>query len=34
LTEITSGLDGEETIAVTNSFLLKAELLKGAGDED
>jgi cobalt-zinc-cadmium efflux system membrane fusion protein len=32
--EIRSGLKAGETIATTNAFLLKAELGKGAGEEE
>jgi membrane fusion protein, heavy metal efflux system len=32
-TEVVSGLRPDETIAVSNTFLLKAEMLKGAGEE-
>lgn len=32
--EVASGLQAGETIAVINTFLLKAEMLKGAPDED
>jgi cobalt-zinc-cadmium efflux system membrane fusion protein len=32
--EVASGLEAGEAVAVANSFVLKAELLKGAGDED
>ena len=32
-TEVVSGLRPGETIAVSNTFLLKAEMLKGAGEE-
>jgi cobalt-zinc-cadmium efflux system membrane fusion protein len=32
-TEVVSGLRVGETIAVSNTFLLKAEALKGAGEE-
>ena len=32
-TEVVSGLRVGETIAVSNTFLLKAEMLKGAGEE-
>lgn len=34
LVEVVSGLDAGETIAATNTFLLKAELLKSSIDED
>jgi cobalt-zinc-cadmium efflux system membrane fusion protein len=33
VTEVVSGLRLGETIAVSNTFLLKAEMLKGAGEE-
>jgi membrane fusion protein, heavy metal efflux system len=32
-TQVVSGLRPDETIAVSNTFLLKAEMLKGAGEE-
>lgn len=32
-TEVVSGLRPDETIAVSNTFLLKAEMLKGAGED-
>ena len=31
--EVMAGLQAGETIAVTNTFLLKAEMLKGAAEE-
>jgi membrane fusion protein, heavy metal efflux system len=33
IVEIVSGLSGDEMIATTNTFLLKAEMLKGAADD-